>query len=201
MRAVIAVTVMHVLLLVLHVCILRECEGGDGNDGVGDGRDVVVVSAGHVGGTTRGSCIVSSAADVLWMRGVGEVCEMCMCLARGGVGVEVGEWMRGLGLGFTNPVRTGGVLGVCLCLSCGGVGGEWVGAWTRFWSGGWCYVYMRCGSGLSVYMAGTDICVLFLADTCASEVHLVFNPVTPYGYLLPNMDLFIEDIINPDSFV
>ena len=37
-----------------------------------------------------------------------------------------GEWMRGLGFGFTNPVRTGGVLDVCLC--CGGdVGGEWVG--------------------------------------------------------------------------
>ena len=38
-----------------------------------------------------GSGIVSSAADVLWMsvvrgmRGVGEVCEMCMCLTRGGV--------------------------------------------------------------------------------------------------------------------
>ena len=39
-----------------------------------------MVGAGHVGGT-RGSCIVSSAPDVLWMRGVGEVCEMCMCLA------------------------------------------------------------------------------------------------------------------------
>ena len=48
---------------------------------------MVVVSAGHVGGT-RGSCIVFSAADVLWMRGVGEVCEMCMCLARGGEGVS-----------------------------------------------------------------------------------------------------------------
>ena len=42
-----------------------------------------MVSAGHVGGT-RGLGIVSCAADVLWMRGVGEVCEMCMCLARGG---------------------------------------------------------------------------------------------------------------------
>ena len=46
-----------------------------------------MASAGHVGGT-RGSSIVSSAADVLWMsvvrvmRGVGRVCEMCMCLAR-----------------------------------------------------------------------------------------------------------------------
>ena len=89
---------------------------------------MVVVSAGHVGGT-RGSCIVSSAADVLWMRGGSEVCEMCMCLARNGVGGEGGEWIRGLGLGFTNPVRTGGVLDVCLCLDCGGVGGvggEWV---------------------------------------------------------------------------
>ena len=67
------------------------------------------------------SCIVSSADDVLWMsvvrgmRGVGGVCEMCMCLARGGVD---GEGMRGLGLGFTNPVGTGSVgrvfgLGLC----------------------------------------------------------------------------------------
>ena len=46
-----------------------------------------MVSAGHVGGT-RGSGIVSSAADVLWMRGVGGLCEMCMCLALGGVGGE-----------------------------------------------------------------------------------------------------------------
>ena len=52
-----------------------------------------MVSAGHVGGT-RGSGIVSSAADVLrmsvvrGMRGVGVVCEMCMCLAPGGVGGE-----------------------------------------------------------------------------------------------------------------
>ena len=40
-----------------------------------------------------------------------------------------GEWMRGMGLGFTNSLRTGGVLGVCPCLGCGGVGvvgGEWV---------------------------------------------------------------------------
>ena len=55
-----------------------------------------MVSVWHVGGT-RGSGIVSSAADmflmsmVRGMRGVGEVCEMCMCL------------------GFTNHVRTGGI--------------------------------------------------------------------------------------------
>ena len=48
----------------------------------------------------------------------------------GGVGGEGGEWMRELGLGFTNPVGTGGVLDMCLCFGCGGVGGvggEWVG--------------------------------------------------------------------------
>ena len=68
----------------------------DGNAGVRDWRGVV--SAGPMGGT-RGSGIVSSAADVLWMsvvhgmRGVGGVCEMFMCLARGGVDGEwVSEW-------------------------------------------------------------------------------------------------------------
>ena len=48
-----------------------------------------------------------------------------------------GEWMRGFGFGFTNSVRTGGVLDVCLCLRCGGVGGvdvEWVGGLP--WLGG-----------------------------------------------------------------
>ena len=73
---------------------------------------------------------VFCTGDVLEMsvvRGVGGVCDMCMCLARGGVGGEGCEWMRELGLGFTNPVWTGGVLDVCLCFSCGGVCGEWVG--------------------------------------------------------------------------
>ena len=52
---------------------------------------MVVESAGYVCGT-RGL-----TADVLWMsvvcgmRGVEEVCEMCMCLALGGVGGEGGE--------------------------------------------------------------------------------------------------------------
>ena len=50
-------------------------------------------------------------------------------------------------------------------------------------------------------MAGPGICVLCLADTCASEVHPVYNSIAPYGYLLPKMYLFIADITNPDSFV
>ena len=49
-----------------------------------------MASARHVGGT-RGSYVVSSAADVLGMsvlrrmRGDSGVCAMYMCLARGGV--------------------------------------------------------------------------------------------------------------------
>ena len=61
-----------------------------------------MVNAGHVVGT-RGSSIVSSVTDVLWlslvrvMRGVSGVCETCMCLARSGVG---GKGVSGLGLGY-----------------------------------------------------------------------------------------------------
>ena len=81
---------------------------------------------------------LSSTGDVL-VRGVGEVCDMCMGLARGGVGGEGDEWMRELGLDFTNPVGTGGVLDMCLCFGCGSVGGEWVGGLDKGrerWGGG-----------------------------------------------------------------
>ena len=84
-----------------------------------------MVIAGHVGGT-RGSSIVYSAADVLWMsvvrgmRGVGGVCEMCV-FGSGQRGCGGSEWMRGLGLGFINPMGTGG--GLDVCLGCYGVGG------------------------------------------------------------------------------
>ena len=96
--AVVALTVMRVLLFVLDVSRQRECED-DGNASVRDDEGVVAVSAGHeyVGGA-RGSGIVSIAADVLGlhvvrgMRGVSGVCGMGMCLARGGVG---GGWIRG----------------------------------------------------------------------------------------------------------
>ena len=84
---------------------------------------------------TRDSGVLSSTGDVL-MRGVGGVCDMCMCLARGG------EWMRELGLGFTNPLGTGGV---------GHVSVFWL-RWCR-WVGGldrgrerWCYVCVSLDS-------------------------------------------------------
>ena len=60
---------------------------------------------------------------------------MCMCLARGG------EWMRELGLGFTNPLGTGG--------SVGHVSVFWLRGWCR-WVGGLDKGRERCESGLSV---------------------------------------------------
>ena len=39
-------------------------------------------------------------------------------------------------------------------------------------------------------MAGPGFCVLCLADTCTSEVHPVFNPVAPYGYMRSDMYLW-----------
>ena len=75
---------------------VRGCEV-DGNAGVGDGGGVVVVSAGHVGGT-RDSGTVSIPADVLGtsvvrgMRGVGGVWE---CVWLGASWEERGEWKRG----------------------------------------------------------------------------------------------------------
>ena len=53
---------------------------------MGSGEGVVSVSA--CMSVTRGSDVLSSTSDVLEMsvvRGVGGVCDMCMCLARGGV--------------------------------------------------------------------------------------------------------------------
>ena len=45
-----------------------------------------------------------------------------VCVWLGAAWVRWGEWMRGLGLGvgFTNPMGTGGMLDVCLCFRCGG---------------------------------------------------------------------------------
>ena len=73
--------------------------------------------------------------------------------------------------------------GLCLCIT-NSVG-----------TGGVLYVCLCFGCG------GLCICVLCLVDTCASEVHPVFNPVAHYGYLLPNMYLFMADITNLDSCI
>ena len=60
---------------------------------MGSGVGVAAVSA--CMSATRGSGVLTSTGDVLEMsvvRGVGGVCDMCMCLARSGVG---GEWVSG----------------------------------------------------------------------------------------------------------
>ena len=78
----------------VYVTRMLGCEV-DGNAGVGSGGGVVAVSA-YMGGT-RGSGVLSSSGDVLEMsvvRCVGGVCDMCKCLARGGVGGVGGEWVE-----------------------------------------------------------------------------------------------------------
>ena len=104
------------------------------------------------------------------VRGVGGVCDMCMCLTRGGVGGVEGEWVTGLGLGFTNSGGTWRKWNMCLCFGCGGVGGvgrEWMvlgGVCGRLGPGSgmvlWYYACVCCESGLSVLMAGPGICIL-----------------------------------------
>ena len=138
------------------------------------GLGEVAVSACMSG--TRGSGVLSSTGDVL-VRGVGGV---CMCLARGGVGGEGGEWMRELGLGFTNPLGTGGVLDMCLCFGCGGVGGEggeWVGGLDKGRER-WCYVCVSLDSlcrwqvQVSVYCAWR-IPVHLRCTQCSILLHLM----------------------------
>ena len=101
------------------------------------------------------------------VRSVGGVCGMC--LARGEVGGVGGEWVTGLGLGFTNSGGTWGKWDMCVfwlrwCGWCGWCGWCWVRVGWRPGPGsgrvGWCYVGMCCESGFSVLMAGPGICIL-----------------------------------------
>ena len=154
-------------------------------------------------GGTCASRVLSSACDVLEMNvvsDVGGVCDMCMCLVRGGVG---GEWVSGLGLGFTNPGGTGGTRDMCVCFGCGGVGGVersgWVD-WSRVLEGGvvlnLCLlcVCTICVDGKSryLYIVHGGYLRIFGAPR--------FNPVVPYRYLLPNLYLSVAYIANPDLF-
>ena len=100
---------------------LLGCEG-DGSVGVGFGGGVVAVSA-YMGGT-RGSCVLASAGymlEISVVRGVGGV----YIFGSGWVGGVGGEWVTGLGLGFTNSGGTWGKWDMCFgCGGVGGVGGE-----------------------------------------------------------------------------
>ena len=68
------------------------------------------------------------------VRGVGGVCDMCMCLARGGLECVGGKLVTGLGLGFTNSGGTWGKCDMCLCLVevvWVGLGKTGLAAWAR----------------------------------------------------------------------
>ena len=81
---------------------------------MGSGGSVVAVSE-YMGGK-HGSGILYTACDVIGMsvvRGVCGVYDLCMCLARGGVG-DVG--VRRLSFGFISPGGRGGKWDMCLCL-------------------------------------------------------------------------------------
>ena len=121
---VVAVTVMRVLLFVLHVFLLRECDGVR-----------LTAMLVHV---VQVWCLAQLMYyGWVWCVECEELveCVRCVCFVSGRRGWRGGEWMRGLGLDFTNRVGTGGVLDVCLCLGCGCVGG--VGRELGPGSGGW----------------------------------------------------------------
>ena len=93
------------------------------------------------------------------VRGVGGVCDMCLCFAWGGVGGVGRECVTGLGLGFPN---SGGTwrkwdMGMCLVAVVWMVLGR---VWWRLVPGSF-YVCMCCESGFSVLMAGPGICILY----------------------------------------
>ena len=81
----------------------------------------------------------------------------------GGVVGVGGEWVTGLGLGFTNSGGTWGKWDVCLCFGCGGVGGvggEWVDGLGQGLGGCGGVMCVCCESGFSVLIAGPGICIL-----------------------------------------
>ena len=84
----------------------------------------------------------------------------CVCVWLVAVWVERGEWMRELGLGFTNPVGMGSV---------GHVSVFWL-RWCRWGVGRglgpgsgavrWCYVCVRCESGFCVDGRSRYLCIV-----------------------------------------
>ena len=86
-------------------------------------------------GGTRGSCVLSSTCDVIEisvMKGVGGVCDMCMCLTWGDLG---GEWVTELGLDFTHSGGTWGKWDVCVLVTVV-LGESGVAAWAKVWEDG-----------------------------------------------------------------
>ena len=143
----------------------------------GDGDAGVVAVSAYMDGT-RGS---GGCREMSVVRGVGGVCDMCMCLARDGVGGVGGEWVTGLGLGahqfWWNMGKVGYVsefwLRWCGCGWCLGESG-WA-AWARVWEGRVCYICVCCESGFSVLMAGPVICILCQAHLRCTSVQSCYT--------------------------
>ena len=74
--------------------------------------------------------------EISVVRGVGGVYDMCMCLARGGVGGVGGEWVTGWV--WALPILDEhGESGICVLVAL--VWGVWESgwvAWARVWEGG-----------------------------------------------------------------
>ena len=68
-----------------------------------------------------------------------------------------GEWVTGLGLGFTNSGGTWGKWDMCLRFGCSGVGGEWVGG---------------LGQGLGGWGGVMSVCVVSLDSLCRWQVQV-----------------------------
>ena len=95
--------------------------------------------------------------DMSVVRGIGGVCDMCICLARGGVGGVGDERVRGLGLWFTNPRGTWESR-MCLCFGYGGVGGVGGGGVCVVeWVGGLCHDMAGWGDFMSLCVVSMDV--------------------------------------------
>ena len=70
----------------------------------------------------------------------------------GGEGGEGGEWIKRLGLDFTNPVETWGMWDLCLGLGVCSVDGEldWVWVEPEFGRLWWCFVCVSYEPGIFV---------------------------------------------------
>ena len=152
--AVVAVT--RLLLFVLHLCLLRECDGVRLTAMLVWWMDEVWwVQGMWVVHVVQVLCLAQlTYYGWVWCVGWEELVEYvrCVCVWLMAVWKVRGEWMIELGLGFTNPVGTGGgLLDVCRCFGCGGVGR---GLEPGSGGVGWCYICASCESGICIGLGG-----------------------------------------------
>ena len=107
-----------------------------------------------------------------------------------------GQWMRGLGLGFTNHVGSWGVF------DCGGVGGEWVGGLDQGLEG-WGSVMSRvscewilCVDGRTRYLYIVFVGYMHIIDAPSVQSCCISWIFASYRVFV-----YMADIANPDLFV